>query len=239
MKHKRTPTIILSLFFWLLFFPGTAGAGDVELRIQLRDSVGAAVAGETVILQQLPAEESDALTCLTDASGECVWFVGRGLYQVSFTRPLDDVSALALAEGGLQGFGLTVGEEAITYHFTFHSDGRVYFDAVPEAIVPIPLIPSPEALHGGVEAAVNTPAIGGDANGALTNETPTARPSDVQMTAVRSKSGNSWQVIWLIALGLIIGGGLHLWSRRARNSMACTAIENRKSQIQNQGGGDA
>lgn len=218
MKHKRISAMILNLFIWLLFLPGVSRAleepGDVALRIRLRNSEGAAVTGEMVILQRLPEEESEALACLTDAGGECVWFVGRGLYQVLFTRPLDDVSALALAEGALRGFGLTVGDEAITYHFTFHSDGRVYFDAAPEAPVPVPLIPSPESLHGGVAAAVGTPAIGSHTNSELTNETPTARPSDVQITAVQSQSGNSWQVLLLIALGLIIGGGFHLWSRR-------------------------
>jgi hypothetical protein len=244
MKRKQIRWMIFCLAVWLLFAPDVSQAlgeaGDVELRIRLRDSEGVAVVGETVILARFPEEEAVAPTCLTDASGECAWSVGRGLYQVLFTRPLDNISALSLAEGGLRGFGVTVGDTAVTYHFTFHSDGRVYFDAAPESAVPVPVIPSQESLHGGVEAAVHTPVIGRDANGESTNEIPTARPSDVQMTAVKSKSGNSWQIILFIALGLIIGGGFHLWSRRLGSagrfqSQRPTSTPARRAQIREDG----
>jgi hypothetical protein len=249
MKRKQIRWMIFCLAVWLLFAPGViqalGEAGDVELRIRLRDSEGAAVVGETVILARFPEEEAVAPTCLTDASGECAWSVGRGLYQVLFTRPLDNISALSLAEGGLRGFGVTVGDTAVTYHFTFHSDGRVYFDAAPESAVPVPVIPSPESLHGGVTTAADEPATEGPATPVVTgatgaNNTPTARPSDVQVTAVNGTPGNAWRVILLIGLGLLIGAGLHLWSRRRQPD---SSIQNPKStpagRGQNQEGGDA
>src|SRR5690606_28151427 len=111
-------------------------AGYTHLQIRLRAGDGAAIVGETVILERLPEEERMLPECTTDAYGECSWHVNRGLYQVLFTRPLDDITALAVAEGGLRGLGITVGETDIIYHFIFHSDGHVYFDATPEAAVP-------------------------------------------------------------------------------------------------------
>ncbi|MFZ1398056.1 MAG: hypothetical protein WAS33_14225, partial [Candidatus Promineifilaceae bacterium] len=133
----------------LLTTPAQA-AEPISLTVQLRHSDGTAVTNEPISLARLPDEEPIAPTCLTDTSGRCTWPVGRGLYQLLFERPLDAITELALAEGGLRGFGVTVGDASIVYHFTFHSDGRVYFDAAPEAAVPSPVIPIGEALHGGV-----------------------------------------------------------------------------------------
>ncbi|MCL4266121.1 MAG: hypothetical protein KJ069_23125 [Anaerolineae bacterium] len=184
--------------------------GDTRLTIRLRASDGRAVTGETIILERLPEEEP--MLCVTDQDGACVWRVGRGLYQVLFTRPLDDISALAVAEGGLRGLGITMGDASVTYHFTFHSDGRVYFDAAPDAAVPSPLIPIGEARHGG---SAPTPALPAGVDEPA-EVTPTPEPTNAPDTAVRTTSGSSWRLILFIGGGLVIGGGLHLLRRRAK-----------------------
>jgi hypothetical protein len=175
----------------------------VRLEIRLRDAGGTAVTGESVILERLPEEEP--IACLTGSDGACAWQVGRGLYQVLFDRPLDQVSALALAEGGLRGFGVTVGSEDITYHFTFHSDGHAYFDGAPAAAVPAPLIPAFDALHGGVAPTPVLPVMGSD-------QTPTPMAPEGPDTAVATPTGQT-RLLLFIALGLAGGGGLHAWSR--------------------------
>ncbi len=146
----------------------TAVAQDettVPLTIRLRDSDGRPVTGEVVKLSRLP--EETAVACTTDTQGECAWPAAPGLYQLLFDRPLDDISAAILGESGLRGLGVMVGgapnsaasnddapngvvpndNKPITYHFTFHSDGRVYFDLAPDAPLPVPKIPTAEESH--------------------------------------------------------------------------------------------
>ncbi len=183
----------------------------LSLTVQLRHSDGTAVTDEPITLERLPDEEPIAPPCHTDASGRCTWPVRRGLYQVLFERPLDDISALALAEGGLRGFGLTVGDDAITYHFTFHSDGGVYFDAEPEAAVPSPIIPAGELLQGGVAPVPTQLEI-----------EPKQEPIMPELittpeTAVATHSENSWHFLLLIAGGLLLGGSAYWWSHRRRH----------------------
>jgi hypothetical protein len=178
-----------------------------ELRVYLRYSDGTAVAGEPITLERLPQELP--MPCVTDETGLCTWQVGRGLYQAIFDRPLDQISAVALAEGGLRGFGLTVGETDIAYHFVFHHDGRAYFDADPEAAVPVPIIPQFHSLQGGTlpllddQDLVGTPTEG-------PTVTPTPNEPDEDMTAAPV---NGAAVFWLVGLGLLLGGGLHLLQR--------------------------
>ena len=136
----------------------TAVAQDettVPLTIRLRDSDGRPVTGEVVKLSRLP--EETAVVCTTDTQGECAWPAAPGLYQLLFDRPLDDITAAILGESGLRGLGVMVGgapngdasngNKPITYHFTFHSDGRVYFDLAPDATQPVPKIPTAEESH--------------------------------------------------------------------------------------------
>ena len=214
LKHRWLLTI--AIIAGALLPTAARGQGEtVALTVQLRTAGGEPVAGEPVELQRLPDEEVIQPPCSTDDTGRCTWQVGRGLYQVLFERPLDDVSALALAEGGLRGFGLTVGAEAITYHFTFHDDGHAYFDAAPEAGRPVPIIPTPELLHGGVAptptaepageilAEAEPPATEGDGAGETLPE-----------PAENVNSGLRWRLILFVGVGLVVGGGLHLWSRR-------------------------
>ncbi len=189
--------------------PTSAQAAEVvSLTIQLRHSDGTAVVGETIILERLPEEEPIAPNCTTDASGACTWTVGRGLYQVLLERPLDDISALAVAEGGLRGFGITVGDKDLTYHFTFHSDGRVYFDAAPEAAVPSPIIPRGELLHGGVAPTIISSPT--PAEGIAITATPSPQLAVPEEAADTAISDSSWQLLLFIGGGLGIGGGLHL-----------------------------
>lgn len=211
MKRRQTGSFVCWWVCWFALLVGIAEAqasGNSRLQIRLRASDGTAVAGEQVILERLPEEEP--MPCVTDSRGECAWRVRRGLYQVLFTRPLDDISTLAVAEGGLRGLGITVGDEDITYHFTFHSDGRVYFDAAPEAAVPSPIIPEGDDLHGGAAPTPVLPAV----NDEPVKETPTPEPADAPDTAVDTASGSSWRLILFIGGGLVIGGVLHLWSRQ-------------------------
>ena len=136
----------------------TAVAQDettVPLTIRLRDSDGRPVTGEVVKLSRLP--EETAVACTTDTQGECAWPAAPGLYQLLFDRPLDVITAAILGESGLRGLGVMVGaapnddasngNKPLTYHFTFHSDGRVYFDLAPDAPRPVPKIPTAEESH--------------------------------------------------------------------------------------------
>lgn len=185
--------------------------GSADLKIRLRASDGSAIVGEVVVLQRLPEEEDITPACRTDAEGTCVWQVQRGLYQLLFGRPLDPVSALAVAEGGLRGLGITVGDAPITYHFTYHSDSRVYFDAAPEAAVPVPIIPEPDKLHGGVPATPDPPTVTvGPADLAPTPE-PTATP----VGTISEPTTSSWRLLFFIGLGLVVSGGLHFLRRRS------------------------
>lgn len=211
----------------------------VSLTVQLRAADGAAVVGEMVTLQQLPEGVNVAPVCTTDALGVCTWYVERGLYQALFARPLDEVSALALAEGGLRGFGLTVGEEEITYHFTLHSDGRVYFDAAPDAAIPVPIIPTAEHLHGGAQGAATPQATGTspatkeaalvasdemDADdGAVEDSAPV-----VQADESKSSAG-AWRFLALAATGLIAGSGLHWWAQRRGRRRADAGARSRRA----------
>ncbi|MCB8980753.1 MAG: hypothetical protein H6657_25360 [Ardenticatenaceae bacterium] len=193
---------------------------SVSLTIQLRHSDGTAVVGEPIILERLPEEAPIPQNCVTNGSGSCSWTVGRGLYQVLFEQPLDDISSLAVAEGGLRGFGVTVGDSPITYHFTFHSDGRVYFDAVPEAAIPSPIIPAGELLHGGVEATVVSSPI--PTEGIVMTATPSPRLAAPEKAADTAISDSSSQLLLFIGGGLCIGGGLHLWSRKRNKPVSKT-----------------
>lgn len=226
MKRKRMEWVILILTGWLYLRTGVVlaqSSGATRLQIRLRYSDGTAVIGERIILQRLPEEEPVFLECTTDTNGECTWTITRGLYQVLFTRPLDDISALAVAEGGLRGFGITVGDEPITYHFTFHSDGRVYFDAAPEAAVPSPIIPVGDVLYGGTAPTPTMTVIEDEP----AKETATPEPTSSPDTAVDTTSDDSWYLVLFIAGGLVIGGGLHWWSRKRQQTP-----NNRQSSIE-------
>ncbi len=206
--------ILGAMAVWPVMTARAREGGEVELRIRLRAGDGSAVVGEPVVLQRFPEEEDVAPACRTDDEGFCVWRVRRSLYQLLFDRPLDAVSALAVAEGGLQGLGVTVGDAPITYHFTFHSDGGVYFDVAPEAAVPVPFIPEPDELHGDAPATVVSPTAA--VTTAAPTPTPESTPTPVAVATPTVPS--SWRLLILVGLGLVAGGGLHLWTRKRRRS---------------------
>jgi hypothetical protein len=207
--------ILICCLCWLLAWPGVTraqeGAG-VELQIRLRASDGSAVVGEPVVLQRLPEEEDLTPACRTDTEGTCAWRVRRGLYQLLFDRPLDRVSALAVAEGGLRGLGITVGDGPITYHFTFQGDNRVYFDAAPEAAVPVPIVPEPDELHGGVPAKPVPLSV----TAAAVDPVPTVESTATPAGTTAPSTSSSWRVLFFMGLGLAVGGGLHFWTRKRR-----------------------
>jgi hypothetical protein len=213
------------LWFIQVLLPISAQAQeDVQLHVRLRYSDGTAVFDETVVLEgdTLRQAQDDVLrqvqdnACTTDINGLCTWSVPPGLYQLLFTRPLDDLSALALAEGGLDGFGLTVGLSDIVYHFTFHSDSRVYFDAAPESVLPSPIIPEPDDLHSWFTP---TPAVTAEAAPPMES---TTMPSVGVTTTEGAVTDRRWQPLLFVLFGVGLGGGLYLlqprlgrvWSRK-------------------------
>jgi hypothetical protein len=218
---NRLPILALLVALAILVTPAGAtmaqeASDSVTVSIRLRTASGEAVAGEAVVLQGLPYEEEMLPVCRTNATGRCSWQVERGLYQVLFERPLDGVSALALAEGGLRGLGLTVGGEDITYHFAFHDDGYVYFDAAPEAARPAPIIPTPELIQGGIAPTATPTPEATDAPGPVPEE---GEPNDVAAPLAAAgtevpPSRTPWRFVLYLALGLTAGGSLHLYSRR-------------------------
>ena len=220
-----TPVMLVALtaLFSLVGDLDARQAGDtVTLTVRLRAADGKSVAGEPVVLQRLPDEEEIGPACRTNAAGLCAWQVTRGLYQLLFDRPLDGVSALALAEGGLRGFGLTVGGEDIAYHFTLQGDGRVYFDAAPEAALPVPIIPTPEPLLGGVAPTASPEPGATQVTGPVAEEGDSDDGGAPLTTAgAEANAGHApWRFILYLALGLTAGGGLHLVSRRRQRPAA-------------------
>ena len=178
------------------------------LRVYLRYSDGTAVTGESITLERLPQELP--MSCVTDERGRCTWQVGRGLYQVLFERPLDQISALSLAEGGLRGFGLTVGEFDIAYHFVFYGDGRAYFDAAPDALRPKPILPQFQSIQGGTLPFIDEAVLPAETTGQTVVANTTPEPE----TAAAATSPSGASLLLLLGLGLLLGGGLHLLQRR-------------------------
>ena len=178
----------------------------VPVTIVIRTADGAPVVDEEVRLIHQPSLTTE--TAVTNTGGQCVFRVPRGLYEVAFTPRLDAVSALAVAEGGLHGFGITVGDEAITYHFTFQADGYVYFDDTPAAATPSPIKPRLADLHfiGGAGQPTPTPLPPTEiADGAIQAMTPdptvTATPG---YTAVTDAGDNRFLLI-ISLIGITIG----------------------------------
>jgi hypothetical protein len=206
---------------WLVWLLGVllatggvqAQAGKTSLTLWLRDSQGTAVSGESLLLLGVPEEMSQPAGCVTDADGRCTWSVRRGIYQVIFSRPLDPVSALAVAEGGLRGLGVTVGDTAVAYHFTFHSDGSVYFDAAPETVVPQPLIPTGEMLHGGVWPTPTAPLAALTAVAMPAGTPPPLSPS-VPAAARYPTPAQVARLLFFLGGGLLIGWGFYRYGQQ-------------------------
>ncbi len=203
-------SLFLQLTSWLLLGqpPGDA---PVRLQLRLRESAGAPVVGTVVQIRRMPDGLPALSACQSNAQGLCTWSVSPGLYQVSFDRPLDPVTSAAVAEGGLTGLGLTVGQEDIIYHFVFYTDGHVYFDSAPAATMPVPIIPTWDDLHGDAFPITTI------SHSELPAKTPwlTATPyPDDEVASGKKDVHASWQLLSCIGLGVALGSGLYYRSRR-------------------------
>jgi len=201
--------------FYLLFLgtlwltPPVTDGEAVTLTVQFRATDGAPLGGETVILERLPDAAAMEPACITQNDGTCQWFVAPGLYQVRFPAyTLDDLSALALAEGGLNGLGVTVGESAIRYAFTVQDDGHVYFDATPDAAAPTPRLPAQFGVSGGVMIS--------RAVSLVAEPRATATSTQAEANALGTRPQPGWQTVIAIGGGMFLG--LIVWlGQRYRN----------------------
>jgi len=188
--------LLLLSSIWLA--PPVLAGESVTLTIQLRAADGTPLMGESVILEQLPDAAAEGPECQTNQEGLCTWPVAPGLYQVRFPAyALDDLSALALAEGGLSGLGVTVGESAIRYAFTVQDDGHVYFDATPDAAAPTPRLPTQFGVSGGV---VLSPAVS-----QVTEPQVTATSTQAEANALGTRLQPGWQMVIAIGGGIFLG----------------------------------
>ena len=202
------------LFIVSIIAPPVFADDVVALEIRVRDAEGNPLAGETIRIALSLSERSGLDQCITDTTGTCHWELGKGIYEVHWDRPMDDLSILTSAENGLNSFGVTVGDEPIAYHFVLHTDSRIYFDAAPNAAIPEPIIPTINTIHLHAPLEIGVGKVEFSAEIALT---PTAEPTkQLSETAQQpeSDSDSPWRILLLIIIGLLVGGCLHLWSQR-------------------------
>ncbi len=144
-KKKATTYIFLICFLFIHGATAVAAQTTTAVQIRLRKLNGTPIPQETVRIVALP--DYTEQTAVTDLNGHAAFNLARGIYEVHLSASLDRVSALAVGEGGLEGFGITVGDVPITYSFVFNTDNRFYFDATPELAMGSPIIPQLEDLH--------------------------------------------------------------------------------------------
>ena len=107
-----------------------------------------------------------------------------------------------------------------------HSDDRLYFDTAPDSERPQPFIPTLDNTHGVAESTAVPDVI------TITTNAEAAAPPQIDetpwsvtSTAVTSEGGRAtngqvWLLLGYIGLGLLIGGSLHLWTRRKQRVIA-------------------
>lgn len=200
----------------------------VPVTISIRYMDGTPAKGEEVTLLSQP--DYIAQTAVTDENGLSIFNVSRGIYEIRFDASLDPVSALAVAEGGMMNFGITVGDEAISYHFTL-DNGLVYFDSTPDATVPSPIIPELKDLHFIGGAGEPTPT---SLSGTIVLEMKETVTPEVSKTAVSpnitrqathtpiperlavnqdGSATNGLLLIGAIAVGMLLGGIIFVINR--------------------------
>lgn len=201
----------LYLLFSLWLVPTPLGQTDasIELTIRLRAMDGAPVVNQPILLERLPDAAALPPACRTNNNGWCTWQATSGLYQVLFPGyPLDAVSALAVAEGGLGGLGVTVGEVSIQYTFVLYADGHIYFDTTPNAAAPSPFIPVLDGIQGGTP-----PLVAGFPPAATLP--PTGYPVLLASTPPAPAANRLPRHLWGYALlGAALGAGRVWWGRR-------------------------
>ena len=233
IRHMRQTNIAIANLIILGFFLAavqTVWAQGKQVAIRVRTGDGSPLAGEEIILLASPDDEAVSPNCVTDDRGECAWVAGRGVYQVQFVnRNLDAVSALAVAEGGLHHFGITIGDKDIIYHFVLHRDGRIYFDQTPDAPLPSPIIPTLEDLHWHEAIATEAAATDTPAPAIISLEVkptqtavagpPTPESEPAAETPTFDKATPRRRLLFLVPIGLLLGIALHLiWKRRGKTN---------------------
>lgn len=240
---KRFRIFSLAIFVLVFFANTTTAYGQnrgATVTIRLRDTDGTPVAGERVRLLRPPENEPIPPDCTTDVNGECSWFVGRGLYALEFEElALDQLVALAVAEGGLTGPGITVGNEDITYGFVITNGNKVYNDLAPDSPVPEPFIPALEdVIHHEVDAHEHDeenilPQPETTPFPELTPVVPSppnqSTPTSVSVTLITSgnspgglstpEPGGWWprvRFFLILGGGLVLGGAAFTWQQRRR-----------------------
>ncbi|MCB8975806.1 MAG: hypothetical protein H6657_00055 [Ardenticatenaceae bacterium] len=218
LNGQFTNLLSVLLFMFLPVPVATAQQEQVILTVRLRFADGTPVVAEPIELARLPEPEPVLASCRTDASGQCSWSLTRGLYEIRFAQSLDRLSALALAEGGLAGLGITVGDVSITYHFTFHEDGYVYFDAAPLQSRPVPVIPSGNLLLGGVQPSP-TPTSALSAKPSAPSGIP--GPTGAATTGtVNSEASPALLSLWpFVGAGALLGIGIYWWTHRRNKQL--------------------
>ena len=133
----------------------------------------------------------------------------QGLYEVSWEYTLDMLSQVASAENGLHNFGITVGNQPITYHFTLYNDQHIYFDAAPAAPLPDPLIPTVENLFLHEPLMVERTKMGKD----VLVDVLSSESTVISKVEVISPHSDIEQTVLLIEVGMLMSLTLLLWWR--------------------------
>lgn len=240
MKQKLI-TAIFIIIFTLFATPAVAGAaqerGGVTVTVRVRQADGSPLAGEKIMLVRPPEDDPVPPICTTDSSGECSWFVGRGLYTLHFEAvKVDPISILGPAEAGLTGLSITVGDEDITYSFAVANENHIYFDQAPDAPIPEPFIPTLEDVqHDSYQPTPEEtpqPAVsestpdptavvpaGGDGD---------APPGSDQSSQATEQFSRQWlwsrlRFLLIVIAGCLIGFALFMWQQRRQSKRKQTA----------------
>ncbi len=230
MRQTKITIAILCILWRFLTAAPSVWAQGRQVVVRVRNGTGQPLVGEEISLLSSPNDEAITPNCVTNEQGKCTWSVSRGIYQVQFVnRNLDAVSALAVAEGGLAHFGITVGDEDIVYHFVLYQDSHIYFDQTPDAPLPSPIIPTLEDLHWYEDLKTSpAPAIISlevEPTQTAVAGLPTHTPEPIAETPAFDKGTPRRRLALLIPIGLVLGLTLHLiWKRRGKTNRSSAKL---------------
>jgi hypothetical protein len=188
------------------------------VNVQLRAADGSPIVGTSLQLVAFSAELAQAQPCLTNRAGSCIWPVEAGLYELLSDQPLDALSRYAVAESGLRGLGITVGDAPITYTLTIQPDNFLYFDTAPDALTPVPFIPTEANTHLTFTptATAEVSAVGEPSQTTENTLTDTTTTNPSAAETVSEDSSLSNRLLIIIGIGSGIGIGLALLPRLRR-----------------------